>query len=185
MGAEKSHGYFLRSSIKTSSPETRSSSAKRRASKANQCKITKRSIPDLRNPEVDEDPSFACYLATLLSCLLAVPVLWLLARWLLMGGAEDASAAASCYLSALLARLTWWWCWRPLACGFGVSVLSGILVYWDSADPGENPRSPLSSRNSLFRGGGGGGVTCHLAYLVAIINGVAASVLYSLVKAYE
>ncbi len=68
-------------------------------------------------------------------------------------------------------------CWpvlRPLLGGLGVAVLTSLLIYFDSSVPGENPKPPL--------GGAGGGLKCHLAYLVAIINGIAAAAVLALVN---
>ncbi len=107
-----------------------------------------------------------CFHASvLLACLLAAPpALWLLlARRSLLHGAVQDLAASAWRAAAPLGR--------ALLCGAGVSALTGALVYWDSADPGENPRSPLSGRNSVGRGV----VRCHLAYLVAVVNGVASA----------
>ncbi len=68
-------------------------------------------------------------------------------------------------------------CWpvlRPLLGGLGVAVLTSLLIYFDSSVPGENPKPPL--------GGVGGGLKCHLAYLVAIINGIASAAVLALVN---
>ncbi len=65
---------------------------------------------------------------------------------------------------------------RPLAAGFVAAAVTGALVYWDSRIPGEWPPSPLSSSQSRASPRRS---RCHLAYLMAFLNGLAAAAYFA------
>ena len=61
-----------------------------------------------------------------------------------------------------------------LLAGLLVTLVTSLVVYWDSREPGVNPPSPLSPsrRDRDERGLGSDGICrFHLAYTVALING--------------
>ena len=125
-----------------------------------------------------EDQSTVAYACNLILLLLSVPCLWTLAKCAVNG--VDHQAIEFLLVLAGRARLHLArarWLWRPLSCGAGVSLVTGLMVHWDSLEPGVNPRSPVSPRKT----GSDGGCGCHLAYLVAMVNGLATAALLMLV----
>ncbi len=138
-----------------------------------------------RKHEIEDDEgSSLTYIATLLAILLSFPALWFFCKWLLFG----LDANTTLYLSALFRRAAYnlrnsdtaWRLARASLAGLGFAVLTGTVIYWDSADPGENPRSPFSRKNKPGHGGSGAGFGCHLAYVVTLLNGVAVAIVLAL-----